>query len=107
MAKQKVLWGCAECGHRQTKWTGSCSVCQKWNTFSEEVEIEEKHKRFDLAGKPTAQPMRVKEVSTTEFRRHDGHSPHFRDDTGACRPPRRSVAAGSLGTDAGGAACEH
>ena len=67
MAKQKVLWGCTECGHKQAKWTGSCSVCQKWNTFAEELEIEEKHKRFEAPGRGAAQPMRVKEVSITRI----------------------------------------
>lgn len=69
MAKQKVLWSCTECGHKQSKWTGSCSVCQKWNSFAEEVEIEDKGKRFETVGKAAAQPMRIKEISTTEFRR--------------------------------------
>lgn len=69
MVKQKVLWSCIECGHRQTKWTGNCSVCQKWNTFTEEVEVEDKGKRFEATGKQTAQPMRVNEINTQSFRR--------------------------------------
>lgn len=67
--KQKVLWSCTDCGHRQTKWTGSCSVCQKWNTFEQEIEIEDKGKRFESAGGESAKPMRVKEITITEFRR--------------------------------------
>ena len=69
MAKEKVLWGCIECGHKQTKWTGSCSTCQKWNTFEQEVEIIDKGKRFDSMKTESAKPLRVKEVSSTEFRR--------------------------------------
>lgn len=69
MAKQKVIWSCTDCGHRQMKWTGSCSVCQKWNTFSQELEIDDQCKRFEPTNKPSAQPMRVKEVTSTEFRR--------------------------------------
>jgi DNA repair protein RadA/Sms len=69
MVKQKVIWSCTDCGHRQVKWTGSCSVCQKWNTFVQELEIEEKGKRFEPGGRTAAQPMRVKEISTTDFRR--------------------------------------
>lgn len=69
MAKQKVFWSCGECGHKQTKWTGNCTVCQKWNTFLEEIEIEDKGKRFETVKKETAQPIRVKEITTTEFRR--------------------------------------
>ncbi len=69
MAKTKVLWSCSECGHSQAKWTGSCSVCQKWNTFSEELEIEDKQRRFEPTGKPVAKPVRVKEVNSDESRR--------------------------------------
>lgn len=63
MSKQRVLWSCIECGHSQPKWTGSCSACQKWNTFSQEVEIQDKGVRFELTGKKAAQPTRVKEVT--------------------------------------------
>lgn len=69
MAKQKVLWCCAECGHKQAKWTGNCSICQKWNSFEQEIEIEDKLKRFDALKSETAQPMRVKEIKTGDFRR--------------------------------------
>ena len=77
MAKQKVLWSCTECGHKQSKWTGSCTVCQKWNTFAEEIEIEDKGKRFESVKKETAQPMRVKDVTATEFRRISTKMPEF------------------------------
>lgn len=69
MAKQKVIWSCTDCGHRQMKWTGSCSICQKWNTFSQEIEIEDKYKRFEPSNKPTAQPVRVKEIADSELKR--------------------------------------
>lgn len=69
MAKQKVMWSCHSCGHQQLKWTGSCSVCQKWDTFSQEIDLEDKTRRFDGGGKSAARPMRVKEVSAVEVRR--------------------------------------
>lgn len=69
MAKQKILWNCIECGHNQSKWTGSCSVCQKWNTFQEEIEVIDKGKRFESAKTETPKPLRVREVTTTDFRR--------------------------------------
>lgn len=75
--KQKVLWSCTDCGHRQTKWTGSCSVCQKWNTFEQEIEIEDKGKRFESINAETAKPLRVKEVTMTEFRRISTKLPEF------------------------------
>jgi DNA repair protein RadA/Sms len=67
MAKQKILWCCSECGHKQAKWTGNCTVCQKWNSFEQELEIEDKGKRFESLKTGTAQPMRVKDVQSNEF----------------------------------------
>ncbi len=64
-----MTWSCQECGHSQAKWSGSCSVCQKWNTFAEEVEIVDSKRRFETADKPTAQPVRLKEIQKVNFRR--------------------------------------
>ena len=47
MSKQKLIWACKDCGHKQIKWSGSCSTCGEWNTFAQEIEIDEKQKRFD------------------------------------------------------------
>jgi DNA repair protein RadA/Sms len=69
MAKQKEFWSCQECGHRQAKWTGSCSICQKWNTFVQEVEAVDPKRRFEAAEKEVSQPLRIKEVHKGEFRR--------------------------------------
>jgi DNA repair protein RadA/Sms len=69
MAKQKQIWSCTECGHKQLKWAGNCSVCQKWNTFTEEIEFQEKPARFEALRKETAQPRRVSEIDGTQFRR--------------------------------------
>ncbi len=57
--KTKILWTCKECGHNQTKWTGSCPTCQKWNTFVEEVEVVEKQPRFVSKN---AKPIRIRDV---------------------------------------------
>lgn len=77
MGKEKVIWHCIECGHKQPKWTGNCGVCQQWNTFSEEVAINEKNKRFDSIGREAAQPKRVKEVKIEAFRRISTKSAEF------------------------------
>lgn len=68
MAKQKIQWCCGECGHLQAKWTGSCPVCQKWNTFKEEVELKE-NKRFESASPTSSKPMLIHEVKGENFRR--------------------------------------
>jgi len=66
--KQKVIWSCKECGHNQTKWTGSCGGCQTWNTLVEEIAIEEKKPRFE--GKKTAtKPMRIQDIGEASFQR--------------------------------------
>jgi DNA repair protein RadA/Sms len=77
MAKQKLIWGCIECGHKQPKWSGSCTVCQKWNTFSQEISIEERSKRFESLSKELAQPQRIKEISSSDFRRICTGLPEF------------------------------
>jgi DNA repair protein RadA/Sms len=77
VAKQKVFWSCGDCGHRQVKWTGSCSVCQKWNTFAQEVEVEDKGKRFEALKSESAQPVRVKDVTLGQCRRISTKMPEF------------------------------
>jgi DNA repair protein RadA/Sms len=77
MSKQKTLWSCGECGHKQMKWTGNCSVCQKWNTFAEEVEIVDKLERFKPTLKEPAQPMRVKDINIHAFPRMSTQMPEF------------------------------
>ena len=69
MSKTKIIWSCQECGHQQSRWTGSCSACQKWNTFVEEIELSEKEKKFESVKSFPSRPMRVHEVSSEEFRR--------------------------------------
>jgi len=69
MSKTKTLWSCSECGHTQTKWTGSCSMCQKWNTFVEELELDTKGSRFESSSTKGAQPMRIGEIKSVAFKR--------------------------------------
>ena len=69
MSKQKTVWSCSECGHKQARWTGNCTLCQKWNTFAEEVEIVDKLERFKPSVRESAQPMRIKEVDIRAFPR--------------------------------------
>lgn len=77
MGKQKIFWSCGECGHTQTKWTGSCSVCQKWNTFSQEVEYIDIKRRFEAEGKRPSQPVRIKEIQKTDVVRIQTHLSEF------------------------------
>ncbi len=69
MAKTKTLWACRECGHMQPKWSGSCSACQKWNTFEEETSLEEKGVRFTVEAQEKPRPLRISEVQAIPMRR--------------------------------------
>lgn len=77
MSKQKVVWSCSDCGHKQSRWAGSCSVCHKWNTFSEEVDLSPTDKRFEAASTVGAQPIRIKDVNTSSFQRISTQMPEL------------------------------
>lgn len=59
--KQKSVWYCQECGHKQIKWAGQCSSCSNWNTFQEEIEIKSQEKRFE-SQQQNSRPVRLKEI---------------------------------------------
>lgn len=66
----KTLWSCSECGHTQTKWTGSCCSCKQWNTFVEELDIPpEKGGRFESLSEKPATPIRIRDVEKVNFPR--------------------------------------
>ena len=69
MGKQKALWVCSSCGHKQAKWAGNCSVCREWNTFSEEMEIDVKQVRFETAQRSSAKPVRIQDVRAATLQR--------------------------------------
>lgn len=66
--KQKSVWACKECGHTQSKWSGSCQTCQGWNTFVEELIADEKQ-RFESKNSHFARPVLLKEVVVKEDKR--------------------------------------
>lgn len=61
--KQKSVWYCGECGHKQMKWAGQCPQCSNWNTLHEEVELPQSSRRFEAQPMASARPMRLKDVS--------------------------------------------
>jgi len=69
MAKVKRTWSCTECGNTQSKWTGSCAVCNEWNSYVEELELPEKGRRFEAGSEKKAHPVRISDVQTLEFSR--------------------------------------
>lgn len=69
MAKQKTVWYCSECGHKQLKWLGQCPSCTNWNTFQEELELSSLPKRFESQTAITTRPIKLKEVKLQETSR--------------------------------------
>lgn len=39
MAKAKVVYSCSACGATHNGWSGRCSVCGKWNTITEQIDV--------------------------------------------------------------------
>ena len=55
---------CAECGHDQVKWSGSCSACKRWNTIQKFIEAGDEKPRF-MRNK--AKPMLLKDIIVDEY----------------------------------------
>ncbi|MEC7840364.1 MAG: DNA repair protein RadA [Chlamydiota bacterium] len=66
VTKQKSVWYCSECGHKQRKWSGQCPQCSQWNTIHEEIEFSDKGKKFEAQSQEGAKPVRLKEVTFKE-----------------------------------------
>lgn len=65
--KQKNVWYCSECGHKQAKWAGQCPQCGRWNTLQEEVEVVGAAPRYDARTlSADNRPVRLREVNLTE-----------------------------------------
>src|ERR1700733_1354663 len=64
--KQKTVWYCSSCGHKQLKWTGQCPQCSEWNTLHEEIDASSLPKRFEAQRVSQSRPVRLKEVQIGE-----------------------------------------
>lgn len=65
-SKVKTAWHCAECGHKQFKWSGQCPQCSQWNTLHEEIEAKLSSNRFEAQAQSSAKPVRLKEITFNE-----------------------------------------
>ena len=77
MPKQKVIWGCIECGHLQPKWSGQCPSCENWNSLKEESPLELEPRRFDTQTAQTIKPVKLNEVVALESDRLKSNAPAF------------------------------
>lgn len=69
MAKTRSLWSCVSCGHTQPKWSGQCSACQEWNTYTEELQIQSAPKRFDTLTSSPSRPLLLSEIEEIHYPR--------------------------------------
>lgn len=69
MGKQKTIWCCADCGHNEPKWIGSCPQCSAWNTFHEEIDLSKEKKRFESKERSSTRPVRLKEIALNDVPR--------------------------------------
>jgi len=63
----KTVWLCKECGHTQTKWSGSCFACSSWNSFVEQKIFEDKKNRN--VKENISKPIPLKDVDILKFTR--------------------------------------
>ena len=38
---KKTVFICNTCGFESSKWNGKCPSCGEWNTFEEEIEVDD------------------------------------------------------------------
>ena len=62
VVKQKSMWACMECGHKQFKWSGQCSQCAEWNSLHEEIELPASARRFEAQPMAPSRSLRLKEI---------------------------------------------
>lgn len=70
MSKTKTAWYCNECGHKEPKWSGQCQSCKKWNSFHEELEIENRYQHQLFF---PSKPLAVHEISQNQTSRLKTH----------------------------------
>ncbi len=66
MAKERRQFVCQECGYISLKWLGKCPECQKWNSLTEEIEIETSSPAHRTIATPSRQPEAIAEISASE-----------------------------------------
>lgn len=67
MAKEKIVYVCAQCGYESPKWQGRCPACGEWNTFKEmTVRSAKSSPAWGTGGGAEAQPILLASVNAEE-----------------------------------------
>ena len=80
MAKDKVMYVCANCGQESAKWIGKCPACGQWNTFKEMRNVAPSPSKWgggnggggiSVKGRDTARVMRLRDIAACDDPRID------------------------------------
>ena len=71
MSKQKTSFFCQSCGASAAKWVGKCPSCMEWNTYVEEVIINESQGKdfWEEDATVKSEPQLVQDVVSENFDR--------------------------------------
>jgi DNA repair protein RadA/Sms len=75
--KIKSAYFCSECGHKQAKWTGQCSLCQAWNTLQEEMLVPSGHLSGQKEPHAQSKPIKLRDLPKGFHERIHTHSAEF------------------------------
>jgi DNA repair protein RadA/Sms len=67
MSKAKIKYVCSTCGYESLRWLGKCPECESWNSFTEELVENTKHKSSKTILKSPIH--KLSEITATEEER--------------------------------------
>ncbi len=68
MSKSRINYVCAECGHKQAKWTGRCPKCGAWDAMHEVLEAPTSKNQTDVLGQ-RPKPLPLTAIQTDNLSR--------------------------------------
>ncbi len=74
MAKEKTLFLCVSCGHRESKWLGRCPSCGEWNSLEEQRESPGLQDG-DASFHPSPEPLSLDLISAEKTHRQSTSIP--------------------------------
>lgn len=77
VTKSKTVYICQNCGAKESKWAGKCTVCGEWNSFVEEVEIPVKGRGNSIIGNTPSKALRLSEIKANADERMDTGDDEF------------------------------
>ncbi|MDR1720020.1 MAG: DNA repair protein RadA [Dysgonamonadaceae bacterium] len=77
MAKTKTVYICSNCQSESPKWIGKCPVCNAWNTYEEQLQVNEPVLSRNVVASDKSRPLLLHEIDTNEEHRIDMHDEEF------------------------------